>query len=227
MKLFDRFTLVMKSSFTSMRERVEDPERMLHQLVVDMEAEEKRVRTSVAGAIADEIQLKKKVAAARDETRLWMDRAAEALRRGDDDSGRAALEQKGLSEARAEKLNDEHRRQQEQTAKLRRAVTDLEDKIRQARQKRTLLIARLARADSERRIQRALDHAEDGSAFAQFQRLEEKVERSEALTEAWDCLEGRDPDAAELERRFAEEERKRKLETELAELKTRLGTSSS
>jgi phage shock protein A len=31
------FKLVMKSSVTALRERIEDPERMFHQLIIDME----------------------------------------------------------------------------------------------------------------------------------------------------------------------------------------------
>ena len=61
MKWLESFTLVMKSSITTLRERIEDPERMLHQLICDMEEELYRVRESVAGAIADEILLKRKV----------------------------------------------------------------------------------------------------------------------------------------------------------------------
>ena len=59
MKWLDSFTFVMKSSITTLREKIEDPERMLHQLICDMEEELVTVRESVAAAIADEIQLSK------------------------------------------------------------------------------------------------------------------------------------------------------------------------
>ena len=40
------------------------------------------------------------------------------------------------------------------------------------------------------------------------------------MSEAYDRLEGRDPDAEELERQFREQERKEKVEAELAALGT-------
>ena len=60
------------------------------------------------------------------------------------------------------------------------------------------------------------------SAFAQFHRLETKVDREEALAEAYDRLDGRDPDAEELERQFAQQQRSEELRKELDALRQRV-----
>jgi len=225
MNWMERFTLIMRSNVSLIREKIEDPERMLHQLVIDMEEELEAVRKSVAEAIADEILLRKRAMRARVEVDQWLERAKQALSRENEVSAKAALEQKGLAEERAEQLEIEHSRQKEQTEKLRRSVTDLEDKIRQARQKRTLLMARMNRAQSTQRINAALDRTTGNSAFAEFSRLESRVERAEAVAEAYDRLDGREPDAEELARQFAEQERKATLEKELQSLKDRIQPS--
>src|SRR5436190_13722180 len=137
MNWIQTFSLVMRSNITTLREKMEDPERMLHQLIVDMEEELDRVRAAVAGAIADEIQLGTKCRNTRDESKQWFERATTAVRRGDEAGAKAALEQKVLLEQRAEDLDREYATQKEQTAKLQHSVRDLEDKIRQARQKQT------------------------------------------------------------------------------------------
>jgi phage shock protein A len=222
MSWIERFSLVMRSSITTLRETVEDPERLLNQLIIDMDDELAHVRHSVAGAIADEILLKKRVQKGHDDVVQWAQRAAQALERGDEASARSALEQKVAAEQQVESLTDEHRKQKDQTARLQTAVRDLEDKTRQARQRRTLLLARLVRAESTRRINDALDRTESSSAFAQFNRLEQRVERAEAMTEAYDRMEGHDPEADELERKFAEEERRDKITAQLEELKRRV-----
>jgi phage shock protein A len=227
MSWIERFSLVMRSNITLLRERFEDPERMLHQLLIDMEEELEGVRRSVAEALADEIQLRKQVDAARQEAELWLERAKSALARQDDDSAQAALDQKLRAAERADSLTKEYERQQQATRKLRDSVRDLEEKIRQARQRRTLLLARMTRANSTRRINAALDHAQGSSAFAQFHRLETKVDRAEALAEAYDRLDGRDPDAEELDRKFAEQARSDKLKQELEELRQRVAPSES
>ena len=80
----------------------------------------------------------------------------------------------------------------------------------------------LSRADSSRRINSAIDRAGSQSAFAQFSRLEIKVDRAEALDEAYDRMDGRDPDADELDRQFEEAERKETVADEFEQLKRQL-----
>jgi phage shock protein A len=218
MTWLENFTFIMRTSITTLREQIEDPERMLHQLIIDMDDELQSIRRKVAEAIADEIQLRKKAEKARDEVEQWHTRATQAVQRGDTSSAEAALKQKHLAVERADNLEKEHAKQQTETRRLQDAVRDLEDKIRQAKQKQTLLSARLVRAESSTRIQEALNRTESSSAFAQFARLEQRVERAEALSEAYDRLEGKDPEAADLEREFAEQARQEKVQAELAAL---------
>src|SRR5580698_6579985 len=122
MAWLERFSLVMSSSITRLREKFEDPERMLHQLILDMDNELEGVRHSVAGAIADEIQLRKRAEKSAQEVDLWLERAGAAMKRGDETTAKAALEQKILAEQRAATLGEEHEKQKAQTAKLQRSV---------------------------------------------------------------------------------------------------------
>ncbi|QDT09503.1 PspA/IM30 family protein [Planctomycetes bacterium K23_9] len=220
MQWLNQFSLVMRSSMTSLREKVEDPERMLHQLLIDMEEELDRVRGSVAEAVADEIQLRKRTAREQSDSQQWMQRAEEAMKRGDESAAKSALAQKLAAQQRAERFGDDHQRQKSEVEKLQHSVIDLEDKIRQAKQKKTLLTARITRAASSQKINQTLDRTHSKSAFAQFNRLEEKVDREEAMSEAWDRLDGKDPDAAELARQFEKQEREGKLNEELERLKS-------
>ena len=215
----ERFSLVMRSNWAVIIERFENPERMLNQLLIDMDEELESVRRGVAEALADEIQLKKKVDTARKESDEWLTRAKSAIERSDDASAEAALQQKLLATERADGLAKEYERQQQQTRKLRDSVRGLEDKIRQAKQRQTLLLARITRADSSRRINSVLDRTGKHSAFGGFQKLEAKVDRAEALEEAYDRMDGRDPDADELARQFDDKQRSERLKTELETLR--------
>ncbi len=48
MKWLSQFSLIMRSNVTSLKENFENPERMLHQLIIDMEDELGVVRKTVA-----------------------------------------------------------------------------------------------------------------------------------------------------------------------------------
>jgi phage shock protein A len=227
MNLIDRFSLVMKTSISTLREKIEDPERMLHQLICDMEEDLATVRESVAAAVADGIQLSKQIEAARREIDLWLSRAQSAIQRGNESVAKDALDQKLRCEERAATLEAGHDTQRVQVEQLQAEYRELEDRIRQARHKRTLLVARLTRAESSERINKALNHAGSSSAFAEFSRLEERVDRAEALSEARDRLDGRDPEAEELAARFAADERRDRLQSELETLKQQLATQET
>jgi phage shock protein A len=226
MSWLNTFSFVMRANITTLRDRFSDPERMLHQLLIDMEGELDRVRGSVAAAIADQIQLEGKVVKSSDEVQHWDAHATAAVKRGDESSAKLVLEQKIMAEQRAESLQRELGKQVEQTDKLRRSVGELEDKNRQARQKQTLLLARLTRADSTSRINQAMDRVGSKSAFAEFRRLEDRVDRAEAMGEAYERLEGRDPNAEELEREFEASERQDRLAKEFEELKRRVSNDA-
>lgn len=213
------FKLVVRSSITALREKVEDPERMIHQLLIDMEEELDRVKDSVADAIADEIQLGRQLAKAKQESAQWTERAKKAVARGNDDDAREALQRQVAADQRIESVASEHDQQKKETARLQRSVKDLEKKIRQARQRRTLLLARMARAKSSAAINRAIDRSNCRSAFAEFSRLEDKVERCEAKTAAYDRMAGRDPDEDELQERFLAAEQEERVDEALERLK--------
>ena len=227
MAWLSQFSLVMRSSITALREKVEDPERMLHQLILDMDEELCTVRSSVAEAIADEIQMRKRTEREQAELQKWSERAMVAMKRGDEASAKSALSQKLIVSDRFEQYKAQHATQLSEVTKLQTAVRDLEDKIRQARQKKTLLMARMARANSTQKINGAIDRAGSQSAFAQFSRLEQKVERQESIVEAWDRIDGNDLDTSELERKFEAQERDRTLELELERLKLQVNESQT
>ena len=219
MKWLTQFSLVMRSSMTSLREKIEDPEQMLHQLIIDMEEELDRVRSSVAMAVADEIQIRNRSEREAAEAVKWMDRAAIAMNRNDETSARAALNQKLSADERAQRYASDYARQRGEVEKLQDAVRDLEGKILQARHKKTLLMARIVRAESSQRINAAMERSTSQSALAQFGRLEARVDREEALAEAWDRLDGVDVEADSLKRRFEQQEREEQLDAALASLR--------
>src|SRR5690606_32451116 len=96
----------------------------------------------------------------RAEVASWSKRAESALRKSDESAARQALEQKLKASQRLESLERGGESQRAQVEKLQAAYRDLEDRIVQARQRKTLLVARLAQSESARAINNALDRAE-------------------------------------------------------------------
>ena len=60
MSLLDRVSTLLRANLNDLVEKAEDPERMLKQIVLDMENQLMQVKTQVAIAIADQHLLEKK-----------------------------------------------------------------------------------------------------------------------------------------------------------------------
>ena len=62
MALMERVTTLLRANLNDLIDKAEDPEKMLRQLVLDMENQLLQVKTQVAIAIADQHMLEKKTA---------------------------------------------------------------------------------------------------------------------------------------------------------------------
>ena len=92
MSLLDRVSTLLKANLNDLVEKAEDPERMLKQVVLDMENQLMQVKTQVAIAISDQHLLEKKKAEHELQGVEWRRKAELAVQKGQDDLARAALE---------------------------------------------------------------------------------------------------------------------------------------
>lgn len=144
MQWLETFTLVMRSRLILLRERIENPERMIYQLILDMEEELELARVRIAEALADETHLAQEVERAKSQVQRLVERATEALRKGDESAAKSALEQKRRAEERASSLLEILKTQQVETQTLQEAFHDLEDKLKKAQRQQRLLLAKMA-----------------------------------------------------------------------------------
>jgi phage shock protein A len=214
MTLMARFHTIVRAEMTSLVARFEDPEKILHQLIVDMEEALADAKRGAALAIADEKRLGEDVAHHERETAFWRARAVEAARRGDETGARKALTESDRQADLARKFKAQHEQQKEDARKLRDAVQDLKQKIDEAKSRRNLLVARLKRSRAQRDIYRSLRGLSESSAFDAFERMDERVREVEAEAEAASEL---DEVLSQngLRRELEDAERARRVEEEL------------
>ena len=79
MSLLDRVSTLLRANLNDLVEKAEDPERMLKQIVLDMENQLLQVKTQVAIAIADQHLLEKKRAEHEEQAADWRRKAELAV----------------------------------------------------------------------------------------------------------------------------------------------------
>src|SRR3989442_13322542 len=92
MGLLERVSTLIRANINDMVDRAEDPEKMIKQVILDMENQYLQVKTQVAVSIADQHMLEKKWRANEDSGKEWMRRAETGVDKGQDDLARAALD---------------------------------------------------------------------------------------------------------------------------------------
>src|SRR6185437_16642021 len=92
MGLLERVSTLIRANLNDMIDRAEDPEKMIKQVMMDMENQYLQVKTQVAVSIADQHMLEKKLRENEDLGKDWMRKAEVAVDKGQDDLARAALD---------------------------------------------------------------------------------------------------------------------------------------
>lgn len=217
MGFLDRIATVIKANINDLIDKAEDPEKMVRQLLEDMEEDLIEVKKAVALAIATEKRLFNDYEDHQQKADEWQKKAELAVSKGEDDLAREALTRKKTEQQTADGFKGQYDFQKQQVAALRQQLAELEGKIAEARIKKDLLIARSRQADAQKNMQETLGNVGGSGAMSAFERMERKVNEKEAHAAALTDL-GTDS----LEAKFKKLEGDAGVEDELAALKAKM-----
>ena len=216
MGLLERVTTLIRANLNDMIDRAEDPEKMIKQVILDMENQYLQVKTQVAVSIADQHMLEKKLTENQDTGKDWMRKAEVAVDKSEDDLARAALDRYQTSLRLAQSYREQVDDQKAQVETLKGALQKLEQKLEEAKSKRDLPLARHRRSIALGKAARAQTAVGDQSKSGSFDRLKDRVHHSEAVATAE--VEIIDADAGE---RLTRMDRDVEIDRLLADLKDR------
>jgi len=184
MGLLERVSTLIRANINDMVDRAEDPEKMIKQVILDMENQYLQVKTQVAVSIADQHMLEKKWRENEDSGKDWMRKAETAVDKSKDDLARAALDRFQTSQRMAESYREQVDDQKAQVETLKGALAKLEQKLDEAKSKRDLLLARHRRGIALGKAARAQTAMGDNSRSATFDRLKDRVHHAESVATA-------------------------------------------
>ena len=184
MGILERIRTVLKSNINALISKAEDPEKMLNQLVMDMNEQLLEAKKSVAMAIADEKKLERQALENKAQGEDWERKAMLAVKAGKDDLAKEALTRKQEYDGYAASFQKEFESQHASVEQLKDALRQLQAKIEEASRKKNLLIARAKRAEAQKQIQQTMGSLSATSSFDTFDRMAQKVDQVEAEAEA-------------------------------------------
>ncbi|MGH6897594.1 MAG: phage shock protein PspA [Geminicoccaceae bacterium] len=218
MGIFSRLADIINANLNAALDRAEDPEKMIRQMIHEMEDTLVEVRANAARMIADRKGLERRRGNLDEAQGEWQRKAELALSKDREDLARAALTEKARLAQDLTDLDEELVHLDEALVKYEEDIGKLEAKLREAKAKQKVIVARQATATSRLRVRRQVHDRRIDDAFVRFEQMERRLDAAESEVEAFDLGRGRT-----LAEEIDDLASNTVVEEELKELKSKLG----
>ena len=225
MGIISRFKDIMSANMNALLDKCEDPEKMIDQYVRDLQEDLGKVKSETAAVIADEKAAKRKLDECDEEITKMDKYARKAVAAGNDNEARQFLGRKSeLTQERAA-LEQNYNICVENSAKMREMTKKLESDIQDLRGRQATLKAKLAVAETKKKLNNVGGSGKDaGARLAAFDRMEDKVNRMMDEADAMEELNQQPSDSIDaLAAKYEDSETDVAVDDELAKLKAEMG----
>lgn len=219
MGIFNRIADVIKANINDLLDKAEDPEKLLKQMVIEMEESVNETALAVAQSIANERSLERKITNAKKGTIEWEQKAMQALSSNREDLARAALDKKNKAAKSITELDPIYQQAKNTADQMKEQLNGLKLKLDEARSRQSTLIARSQAAKTQKQFSQTMSGF-GSDAFGKFDKFEEKVERLESEATAFSELADSDKS---LEDEFKKLGSNQAVDDELLALKEKMG----
>ena len=217
--IFKRINDVINANINDLIDKVEDPERMIKQIIREMEENIRYSKEGVITAIASEKRLFRELEQHQVKFEEWQNKAEVAMKNDNEELARAALGQKKEHEKLINRVEPMWRAASRTSNDLKHQLRQLEEKLADAKRKKGSLAARQKAAQTqEYMINSGIDFDTHLMDQDNFNRMEDKVMEMEARAQARSELEGNHSIREEI---YIEMEMEAEINSEMDELKNK------
>lgn len=224
MGVFQRLSDLLKSNVNDLIDRAEDPEKMVKQIIIDMQKELNKSTQAYGKAKASERLAERQYQNAVKISQDWENKAKTALAAGDQELAKKALAKKVKADEDVANYKQMYETISNQTEAIGDQVEVLKSKLEEAKSRQAMLIARSQMADTQKDLAKNVGGFDSSSSLDKFNRMEEKIIRKEAEASAFSEIAGANDDTDES---FEKIETDAKVDAELQRLMAEMNGGSS
>jgi len=180
MGIFTRFRDIVSANINTMLDNAEDPEKMIRLMIREMEDTLVEIKSSCAGVMANSKTVQRQIADAKAREADWQEKAELAVSKGRDDLAREALVEKRRYATQAGSLEEESSELNGLVDRYKGDIRQLEEKLRNAREKQRILVQRHIHAKKKRRAEEEIRRVDSTESIIKFDQFESRIERMEA-----------------------------------------------
>jgi phage shock protein A len=207
MGIFDRMGKVISSNVNALLDKAEDPKKSLDLIVEEMKDQVRAAKKELVEGVAAEKVLRRKVEDLDAEAEKWERRAELALKAEDEKLAREALVQKKRVVAERDRAEALRAEQRSAVLNMKSELERMEIKQQELQARKGTLAAQMQQARAGGGAEGLGSRSAGGGAFAEFRRMEEKIDGAAAEVQAHreveEALHGKGTSAMDLEAKFA------------------------
>lgn len=195
MGILDRVSRLVRANINDMIDQAEDPEKMIDQILRDMQTNITTARSQVAAMIAQEKELEADLQETQELSTEWQEKARRAIAAGKEDLAREALRRKRDNDENAAIYQQQHATQRQTVEKLKQQLNLLESKYQRTLSQRDSLMARQRRAKATKQVGQFTSSLSPLDVSSELDRMERKIRGTESEAAALADLESESMDA--------------------------------
>ena len=180
MGIFTRFRDIIGSNLNAMLDKAEDPEKLIRLMIREMEDTLVEIKASCAGVMAERKKAERQLEGMTGRSAYWEEKAGMAVQKGRDDLAREALHEKRRYTRRIDVLESEITDLNQLVEQYQNDIRQLEEKLKNARNKQRMLTQRHIHAKRKRQAQEDIRRMDSSEVVRKFDDFEGRIERMES-----------------------------------------------
>lgn len=198
MSILKRFTDIMSSNINALLDKVEDPVKMIDQVMRNLNDDLNKVKAETASIMAEETRAKREVDECQNDVNKMLDYAKRAVEAGNDDDARQFLSKKASLTEKLTTLNTKYELARANSEKMKQMYNKLNMQIEELNERKSTIKSKMATAKMQERVNKMSSSINNSdSTIDSFSRMEEKANRmldeanamAELSVKPTDCIE--------------------------------------
>ncbi|MCI8632661.1 MAG: PspA/IM30 family protein [Lachnospiraceae bacterium] len=224
MGILARFKNIMASNINALLDKAEDPEKMVDQILRDLQDNLGEVKAETAGIMAEEARAKREYDEASAEVSTLQSYAEKALVAGNEDDARTFLQKKQAKAEEVTALKQAYDLAAANAVKMKQMHQHLTQQIQEMQGRRDAIKAKMAVAKTQQKINEIGSSIKNASgSISEFDRMEAKAERMLDQANAMAELNAAEKEESVEDLMAKYDTPSQSVEDELAALKAKLG----
>lgn len=222
MSILTRFRDIMSSNVNALLDKMEDPAKMVDQLLINLNSDLGKVKAETAGVMAEEQRTRRALDECDEEIKKMAAYAEKAVLAGNDDDARKFLTKKNQAESSKAQMQQSYDAAAANAQKMRQMHDKLVSQIDELNSRRQSIKAKVAVAKTQERINKlgsSVDSA--NSSMDAFSRMEDRANKMLDEANAMAELNTKEDSVADLKIKY--DTNAGDVDDELASLKAKMG----